>query len=536
MKVLIVEDDFIVRQGIIYSIDWEKNGLSICGQAVNGMQGLELLEEMKPEIVITDIRMPIMDGIMFSQKVKEKYPETEIIILSGYDDFTYAKQAIHIGVHEYLLKPIDADTFLECVCRLKDQLEEKNRVSQNNAKRDSLLKENRKNIYEHLLNKMIRPSFKEQGEQILAELDSLGIVFTGIRYRVLLLTIEDFLFLTQNSTEEEKSKTLEHIKNILYENFSEQIHIECFLTSHFQFAILMDYFSVSKLYLEECCKNIVNIILEKEGFFTVFSCGKEKNSIYDICVSYEESVSALRYHVCEPGQGILFFEGNMKKKKDVFIETKSEEKALLECMQKYDDLGMKRCMEAIFQKALEEKQDYNQIRATSMKVILLLISHLEEMGIAQEETMILLFEIAWKIKQGHSFKNLQYSMGQFLKEVANVLHTKENEKYSVIVRGAIQYVEENYQKEMSVKTIASEFYVTPNYFSQIFKAQMGMNFTEYLNELRIKKAKQLLQDAKWKVYEVAEQTGYQNYKYFNKVFKKYTGFSPKEYRNMMEQK
>lgn len=123
MKILIVEDDFVVRQGIRYSLDWEKYDLSICADAANGKQGLEMVEKMNPDIIITDVRMPIMDGLEFSEKVLDKNAEAKIIILSGYDDFSYAKQAIRLGVRDYLLKPIDADELLKCVCRMRDEIQ-----------------------------------------------------------------------------------------------------------------------------------------------------------------------------------------------------------------------------------------------------------------------------------------------------------------------------------------------------------------------------------------------------------------------------
>ena len=103
MRVLVVEDDFIVRKGIILSLEWEKEGFEICGEAANGIQGFQKVKETHPDIILTDIRMPGEDGLAFSQKVRDAYPAIKIVILSGYDDFAYAKQALKIGVFEYLL-------------------------------------------------------------------------------------------------------------------------------------------------------------------------------------------------------------------------------------------------------------------------------------------------------------------------------------------------------------------------------------------------------------------------------------------------
>lgn len=194
MKILLVEDDFIVRQGILYSIDWSEHNLEICGEAMNGEQGYEMAVSKQPDIIITDIRMPVMDGLQLAEKIKKVYPHMEIIILSGYDDFSYAKEAIHIGVHEYLLKPIDAEEFLKCVCRLRDSIESKRKMNQLHQEKENVIKENKKEIQANLLNKIIQPTITKKEEQIRNNLSTLGVVFDKPIYKVLLLTIEDFFF------------------------------------------------------------------------------------------------------------------------------------------------------------------------------------------------------------------------------------------------------------------------------------------------------------------------------------------------------
>lgn len=530
MRVLLVEDDFIVRQGIVYSIDWESHGLQICGEAMNGEQGYEMVERLKPDIVITDIRMPIMDGLKLAEKIKETYPDMEIIILSGYDDFAYAKKAIHIGVHEYLLKPIDADEFLGCVCKLKEEIEKKRTVSQIYEERNKFIQENKIDIRENLLNKIIKPSIVNNEDQIKNHLMTMGIVFDKPVYQVLLLTIEDFLFLTKGYSEEEKNNILEEIRKIIDNTLGKRIHIESFLISHGQFVIIMNSEGVSKLYIEDGCQKIILKILEK-GFQSVFSGGTEKNSLLEVYLSYQEAVSALHQHICQKGHNVIYFDKDMKEKEGVFLEIEEQENQLFEYMQKYDATGMIRGLELIFQKAISEKRDYKSIQATCMKLVVLLVSQLEEMVILKEDVIFLSVEIEQKIQQTHSLVHLEKNMKEFIYSISEILKSTKNDKYNAIVSEAMRYVEEHYAEEISVKNVASGFFVTPNYFSQVFKAQTGVNFTDFLNEYRIKQSKHFLKNNSLKIYEIAELAGYQNYKYFNKVFKKYTGMSPKEYQS-----
>lgn len=536
MKIMIVEDDYVVRQGIIYSLDWEKYGLSICGEADNGEEGLEIAERSSPDIIITDIRMPIMDGIQFSKRIREKYPETKIIILSGYDDFTYAKQAIHIGVHEYLLKPIDADELLKCVCRLRNVLLENRKIEKLRADREEVLENHQTDIHNQLLSQIILPSFQKQEEKILEEFKIWGIELPGPKYKVMLLAVENFLLLTQNHTEEEKKKILELISQIIQQEFAAGCVVECFLNHNNQFVIIMNYNAISKLYEEDCCLRLKQKISIDIGFLCTFACGMEKESLSELYVSYQEAVSALRCHTCQNGDAILRFEENSMQIKGLFLETKSEENELVESLQKYDAKKMTESLNTVFQKALSENEDYQKVKATCIRLALIIIYNLEEMSIPLIGNFQSPVEVVWDIQQYHTLGNLQHYMEQLIKAVSDALKNAEKEKYSAIIRNAVQYVENNYKQEISVKCIAADLYITPNYFSQIFKSQMGINFIDYINEFRVKKAKILLANLKLKVYEVAELAGYQNYKYFNKVFKKHVGCSPKEYRNTVERR
>ena len=357
MKVLLVEDDFVVRQGIKNSIEWNEHGLEICEEAMNGEVGFGMVEDHRPEIVITDIKMPIMDGLIFTQKVKEKYPEIEVIILSGFDDFEYAKKAIHYGVHDYLLKPINADELVRCICRLRNEIIERKQVQKNHEEVIRILKNSR-------------------------------------------------------------------------------------------------------------------------------------------------------------------------------IEIKKEESIVVEGMQKYDVFKIYDGINLIFKKALQEEKEIQKVRHTCIRLIVIIVSNMEELLIPVADNFPPLDEMIWDMQQYHTFESMQKYMEQFVGRVARQLHQIEKEKYSVIIHEASRYVEDHYQEEITVKIISAQLFITPNYFSQVFKAKKGMNFTEYLNDFRIEKSKKLLRNIELRVYEVAELVGYQNYKYFSKIFRMHTGFSPKEYRNI----
>ena len=534
MKVLVVEDDFIVRQGILLSLDWEKYGLQICGQAANGEAGWERVEELHPEIVLTDIKMPIMDGLQLAEKIKAKYPEIEIVIFSGFDDFTYAKQAIHLGVNEYLLKPIDAEELLKCVCNLKDAIQKRKAEQKEKQETVRLLKDNEIPIRDYLLSKVLYPAFNENQHKIMQDITSLGIELNGPKYKVLLLTVDDFTFLTRNSEEEEKNEIGEKIRTIVDDAF---VRAKCKAVTflnwrhwHFQIAIILNYVSISEFFEEDICKKIRDQIMEEPGFLSVFSCGYEKCNVAELSESYQEAVTALRSSKLYQKTGIRRFSEDCVRKEEVFLKAGNDENMVVECIQKYDVETMQKLCREIFEKTVME-ETLERLKEVCIRLSVLMITNLEEMLMKKEISKLSLNEIIWEIQSHHTIDGLRKCMQKTLDQVTNVLVLLESEKYTMIIRQAMRFIEENYAQEISVISISSEVHVTPNYFSQIFKAQTGKKFIDYLNEFRVSKAKKFLRDTSMKVYEVAEKSGYPNYKYFNKVFKKMTGYSPREYRN-----
>lgn len=231
MRILIVEDDFVVRQGIRFSFEWENYGLSICGDAANGKLGLELVDSLKPDIIITDIRMPIMDGLEFSEKVLGKNPEAKVIILSGYDDFSYAKKAIRLGVYDYLLKPVDADELLKCICRLRDEILEEREKQRKLEKQEILVKTYRAELFDRTMEKVIRPSFPEQKNVVMQEMAAFGVNFTDSAYKVLLLALENFLLLTRNHSWKEKEELIEQVRSEVQNVFGGGCRVQCFVNS-----------------------------------------------------------------------------------------------------------------------------------------------------------------------------------------------------------------------------------------------------------------------------------------------------------------
>lgn len=527
MKILIVEDDFVVRQGIRLSLEWEKYNLSICADASNGKLGLELAKKLHPDIIITDIRMPIMDGLEFTEKVLSILPDVKIIILSGYDDFSYAQKALRLGVNDYMLKPVDADELLKCVCDVRDSaLKEK----EAREYRENLIKECEEEILHRAMEHFLHPLHTEEKEKIREELETIGNTIRGnLTYRVVILALENFLFLTKNFKRAEKKALSERVKMEVERAFGECCNAWCFGDGVGQFAVILGYDNMSRLHMDNSCLFLIQGLEEKEGILCAMSCGMEKHSMEEIYLSYEEALVALH---CHSGQGenlIFHYTGQKSGENTLLLELYEDEKKIIDGILQKDSEEIEKNVEIFWQKAAEKQVSYEKLNAACVRLVSKIFNTLAEMEIPFKEDSEAYYDTLSQIRQFRSMGHLKRFMFSFTREVLSCLGEMENKKYSSVVEQAVNYVKVNYKNELTVKNLSQELFITPNYFSHIFKTEMGVNFTDYVNEVRIEYAKKLLRENRLKVYEVAEQLGYQNYKYFNKVFKKHTGYSPKEY-------
>lgn len=532
MKILVVEDDFIVRKGIILSLDWEKEGFQICGEAANGITGFELAKELQPDIILTDIRMPREDGLSLSKRVRCDYPWMKIVILSGYDDFSYAKQALQIGVFEYLLKPINADELLETVVKLKKEIEKERAREEREIFQQTFVEENYDYVRSRLLNALISEKLTDQArkEEVTGQLRKLGLGFAGPRYRVLLISVDDFFLLTQHSVEERRcleESIEESIRNILALSSQEAVFRDN--GTHFV-VILMEQGQEEKEYREDLHR-LYQQIKDELGFYITVSLGELKERMEEIRQSYREALQALRCRPYMPGEFMIQYREDMGKERKTYLNIQKKEHELVQAMLQYDGDRMLNIVQNIFEEAYQKQTEFDKVKTACVRIWMIVASNLEEMSINPVEVTGENRDCLREMEDMGSFSALKRYILNLCRDTVQVLNSTEGAKYNVIIQKSMQYIAKHYMEEIRISQIVAELYITPNHFSQVFKSQTGMNFSDYLNQYRIDIAKELLKNLDLKIYQVSEMAGYQNYKYFNLVFKKYTGYSPKEYRN-----
>ena len=516
-KVILVDDEEEVREAIRRRINWEEIGFTVVGTAENGEDALELAESLEPDVVMTDIQMPFMDGLTMLRKFKEKVPDVKSVIFSGYDDFEYAKEAIRLEAEEYILKPVDADELREIFKRIKVRLDDK-------------LKE-RRNV--ELLSKYYeesRPMMKTQ--LIIGLLEGRELQFDLERYqRDYDLKLESafycvgaFRITPLNDAKDSLDKNLMTVslKQIVTERFKGVLDVEALvyldtvcvlarLKSTEQYGIFVDE-------MDKICKVAHKSLMANVSAGIGRVCGNAES----IHTSFLEAKDAFHHRIfVGENQALCISDVDPSS----HIEDYVSEKQIRHIMRQVK-IGTKDSLEAEIREFIEKlkKSDIN----------------LNQLQIFYAEFMVELF----RLSRGHvisldetGFNNVNTNeeLADRLIELTGILWEKINngrlDSTKKLAEDAKQYIADHYgESTLSVDEICSHLGVGTSYFSSVFKKETGVSFVTYLTQIRMNEAQRLLDTTDEKSYIIAVMVGYEEPNYFSYVFKKHFGVSPSKYR------
>lgn len=534
IKVFLVEDEIIVRNGIKKQIDWEAEGLEFVGEASDGELAYQMIQLLKPDILITDIKMPFMDGLQLSKLVKKEMPFIKIIILSGHNEFEFAKEAINIGITSYLLKPIGSVELLDEVVRVRniifqEQIEKKNLES---CKLELSInkKIKRQKFFSALLWENVPiPELLEMAEK-------LNIDLIAGRYNIILANI--FEKEECCTRQEEKAHIIQEITSRIEKNRN----VIIFDRDNDGIAYLMKgsdddelKYIISKI--TTCFKDVLKDFTNMQYFMGI---GLEVNRLSELnkCFDYASKAFSCRYFV-EKDQ--VIDSSNMNEYRIV--------KHMGIDMNNLDINKFNKTMvESFLRTGLQEEvrhflhEYFNNIGECNIKSYILYeylildlyfscISLIEEFGYDSN-----LLSLACGDPQSilSSHFTLEQAVNYLEKAFQTVIEYRiqsSSKKYTNILQNAKKYINENIGSEdISLNTVANQVNVSPSYFSTIFSQETGQNFVEYLTNVRMKKAKELLRSSSMKSSEIGYAVGYKDPHYFSYIFKKTQGVTPIEYR------
>lgn len=521
LNVMIIDDEKLVRAMIRQCINWEEINLEVVGEASSARMGMELIEEVHPDIIVMDIKMPGMNGLVCSELILGKYPHIKIIILSGHDDFEYATEGIHIGVFEYLLKPVNEEELRKAVIKARDAVyEERNHQKEFDRYKDELEKHS-SYIKDRQLWGLISSS---SPRQYLESLDYFGIKIKDHVFQVALIEPR----FQENCPEEEKILMKMLVRKLVEDYYCNipGIHTS---DSGADWIIILNneaddaiYDSGEELlrYLEDNTETQINIDVgnayhdlnkvresyreAKDAAKYRFSSGEKVIYFRDIYPYYDANAS-LAYdwgdiHELSNAIRIGNYPHTIKKLDEILEQFKKSggkrDSALILAMEIFGEI-MKICAE------LKISANIESIKYSSMVGDVFLKETLEE---------------------------IEEYLKQVVSEVCASIHLEVSDKEKSLVHKVQDAIEEHYSEEISLNTLAQKYFVNASYLSRVFKEKTGSTFTGYLFDVRMKAAENLVLHSELKAYEIAEQVGIADPHYFSSCFKKYTGMSLGEYK------
>lgn len=536
LKVFLVEDEVVVREGFKKNINWQEHGLSFVGEANDGELAYPLIQELRPDIIITDIKMPFMDGLQLSRLVKKEMPAVKIIILSGYDEFEYAKEAIEIGVTEYLLKPISSAQIIETVLRVKQIIEQEQgqKVYLERFHKEMLEYEKleRKQFFKELVSKRLSVS------ELLDKGGRLGMELSAPSYAIVLFQL--------CPGSDKSDEYIEEVINLEYKleaQFALEGQAVLFERDLEGFAVLAK--GSGKEPVEAVTQRCLDILRSTLGqsadvsYFAAVSVPVQR--LAELSPAFEEVRRAFVYRYI-PGRKEIFCTQQPrdlplaqdmdislttldiskfgKKVLERFLRSGAKEDALHFVTDYFNSIGQNHMHSILFRQYI------------AMDAIFTVIAFVEELGSNKTAFVERCGDLVNTAEVLASVEGTRDYLTRFFTEALELRELSASQKYSVLLQSAQQYISENYSSdEISLNQVAATVNISPSHFSTIFSQETGSTFIEYLTGVRMEKAKELLRCSGMKTSEIGYAVGYRDPHYFSYLFKKRQGCTPKEFRS-----
>jgi two-component system response regulator YesN len=532
-SIAIIDDEALVRVGLKSLINWQDYDCQIVGEASNGEAGYELIKNSKPDIVITDIKMPVMDGLEMIEKVKAENIKTNFIVLSSYDEFNFVRQAMKLGVDDYIIKlELEPDILIKVLNKLKDKVQLDFKKKEKENKIEKHLRSNTYAMREEFFKKLIGKVITDR-QEITEELDYLEIDLNSKDVVCALIKINEVGNLKKY--EEEDINLLEFsVLNIVDEIIKDTFTGYTFNWTAQEYLVILSLEKdVDKALIKDKIRDMghrVHMMLKQ--YFNIdvlIAISHIKEDFTKINEAYMECSQTIKQSFYFENERIIFF-------KDISIraiESKFDFSDATDNLLKYIELNDLEAIEITFENIIDsfKKEKVSKEKAYDLCAR---IAYLIAIGLENDENSLkqifgdnkTIFEAISKLT---SLQEVIQWLKKIEKALCSFLLSKDDIQNNKIITMAKRFVCENAGGIISLQDVANRLNISAGYLSTIFKQETGISFIDYVTEVRINEAKILLKDSNYKIYEIAQMTGYENAYYFSKVFKKVTGITPSEF-------
>lgn len=528
LKVMIVDDEHLVRDLLKRCIDWAEIGYEVAGEASCAQEAMELIEKVSPDVIFTDICMPYMDGIEFARVVFEKYPLIKIIILTGYEEFEYAKRSIKVGIADFLLKPINDDEIRKAAVSMKEKIESERTHRTEYARLKKYLEENLPYLREKLLNELLQTDPGEGDLRQRLRYFHIDLGPDGYQVAVIEAACPDTGG-SGDGGEEEKLLLRIQCMEMVRQYFREDIQVYIFSDNSQRIVVLNGSPDIE---LTECLEAVKTMLVNRLKCFVSIGVGNRYPSDSRVKDSYKEACNALEYKVVAGKNQVIGYRDLNFSSEEPFRLHNDQ----LDSLAFFLRTGMKgkavEFVESVFsENSLGQKVRIESIRAGVSSIVSVVLGIVSEAGIPSSEVFgqgMQPFEQVFKLD---TVPELRSYVRGLVMSAAGLMENLQNRKVNQAVRQVQEYMLQNLQNsDLSLSTTAKAFYMNVSYLSRIFKQETGQTFVEYLTRARMEKAIRLIRETGLKAYEIAGEVGIEDPHYFGICFKKYAGMSVNDFK------
>lgn len=539
-KILISDDEHYIREGLMNAIDWKKYDFNEVLVAANGLEAKEKIDQFQPQVIITDIKMPGMDGLQLTKYAMSRNQPTKVILLSGYNEFEYAQKAISYGAFEFILKPSNYDELNRVLHSAVDQLKKEEEQEKEFARLKSEFQERIADFRQNFLKSLILfPPIGDHAEQSRLH-ESLNLYDLPRQgdFALILAKLDDFHTFVQNTSVEERQLNLLKLESKFLSFLSdlrEKYELEFFYIPLKEdiYAIFVAASLIEQEKIVEVCEEF-QCHVEDVPFTISFGIGNTKQSYFDMNRAYIEASNSLDYIFYYGKEAIIHYSDlptiSGEKTEDSYLSYLDEIKPLIKAIKIGDQQTCMDQLHYLFQLFEYNKESSKKVKSICVEIISQMKNLFTKQPLFPSIPKELYVDIlAIETNEG-CFNMLKETIAPMLQKIQD--ETKMNHKK--VVQTILDIIEQSYQEEITLTAVAAQVYLNSSYVSRLLKRECGKSFTELLTECRMEKAKELLKDPTNKINEVAENVGMPDAQYFSSKFKKYTGLTPSEYRDHFE--
>lgn len=517
MNIFIADDDEIIRKGLRSIIEKSDLDCTVVGEASDGELALQHMEDYdKVDLLITDIRMPIMDGLELIKNIRKRSLSMKVIVLSGYDEFKYIRNAFVDGAIDYLLKPINKNNLIEVLKKTQMAIEQDG-VKENHRKESNqiLVANTLKQIFQRPID------YKDEKNKIL---NKFGLNLETMYYFVMIFRIDN------NYKKKMDRMEYESILDTIYNTLVDRINVTAsnYHLLHYinKKEIVCLLYSSDPIYAssisEEIYTDIKNINIEETtytlGISNVYKGMDNTKKVYE-----EAQIAAdARFYLGK--NHLIVYSGIEKKLIDFDYSIETIITKLIQCIELYDYIACKKIVDQIF-------IDLSYINTIKFRRYMREMIDLLILRVKDFKGAIINSDYEFFIDNINTYNELKNYINSLLRDTIIYVKNEREKRSKMRIELAKKYIEENYKDNITLNDLAEHVELNPSYLSNLFKTEAGINYSDYLLDVRMQVARKLLKDPTIKIYEIGNLVGYEDAVSFGRAFKKKVGMSPKTYRN-----